>query len=198
MSFTGCYDAVHYINRWLQYLRNVELQELTTRLVNSAGALGMELNKDKCKVMVNSRNNATISIQIEGQQLEEVGAFKYLGATMTKDGRSTTEIKARIAIATSSMAKLNKLWNSKSISFEIKIKLYKSLILSILLYGCESWTLTAETTRRVQAFEMKCYRRMLGITWKDRKTNEFVRNQVTSRAGGPAARLARHPSKGGV
>ena len=110
-------------------------------------------------------------------------AFKYLGATLTKDGRSTTEIKSRLAIATSAMAKLQKIWKSKEISFPTKIKLYRSLVLSILLYGCESWTMTADTTRRVQTFETKCFRRLLRISWKDRKTNDYVRSQIEMLAG---------------
>ena len=120
---------------------------------------------------------------MNGQQLEEVSAFKYLGATLTKDSRSTTEIKSRLAIATSIMAKLDKIWKNKNISFPTKMRLYRALVLSTLLYGCESWTITAETTKRVQTFETKCFRRMLGISWSDRKTNDFVRAQVTSRAG---------------
>ena len=143
----------------------------------------MEVSCEKSKVMVNSANNTAAQITMNGQQLEEVDAFKYLGATLTKDGRSTIEIKTRLAIAISTMAKLDKIWSSKDISFPTKIKLYKALVLSILLYGCKSWTMTAEMTRRVQAFETKCYRRMLGISWKDHKTNKFVRAQIALLAG---------------
>ena len=110
-------------------------------------------------------------------------AFKYSGAKHTKEGRSTAEIKIRLAIATASMAKLNKIWSSKDVSFSTKMKLYKTLVLSTLLYGCESWTITADSTKRVQAFENKCYRRMIGISWKDLKTNEFVQRGIKARAG---------------
>ena len=75
---------------------------------------------------------------MNGKQLEEVNAFKYLGATMTKDGRSTVEIKTRIAIATSTMTKLDKIWKNKYISFPTKLRLYKALVLSTLLYGCKT------------------------------------------------------------
>ena len=75
--------------------------------------------------MVNSGDNTTVQISMNGQQLEEVMAFKYLEATLTKDGRSTAEIKIRLAIATASMAKLNNIWSSKDVSFSTKIKLYK-------------------------------------------------------------------------
>ena len=144
----------------------------------------MEISSEKSKVMVNSGDNTTVQISMNRQQLEEVMAFKYLGATLTKDGRSTAEIKIRLAIATASMAKLNKIWSSKDISFATKTKVYKTLVLSTLFYGWESWTLTADLTKRIQAFENKCYRRMLGISWKDRKTNEFVqRGRIKARAG---------------
>ena len=162
---------------------NSELQELTDRLSNSAKAYGMEVSCEKSKVMVNGSENSTVQITMNGQQLEEITAFKYLGAVLTKDGRSTTEIKTRLAIATSNMAKLSKIWSSNNISFSSKIKLYRALVLSTLLYGCESWTLTAETTKRIQTFENKCYRRMLGISWKDRKTNDSVHKEITARAG---------------
>lgn len=162
---------------------NSELQDLTNRLARSAGAYGMEISSEKSKVMVNSANNTPAEISMNGQQLEEVDAFKYLGATLTKDGRSTTEIKTRLSIAMAAMAKLIKIWRSNDISFPTKMKLYKALVLSILLYGCESWTMTAETTRKVQTFETKCFRRMLGISWSDRRTNEYVRAKVTALAG---------------
>ena len=163
---------------------NQELQSLTDKLADRAGAYGMEVSTDKSKVMVNSiNNNSRANITMNGQQLEEVDAFKYLGSTLTKDGRCATEIKIRIAIATSAMASLRKTWHSRELSFTTKLKLFKSLVLSIFLYGCESWTLTAEMEKRIQAFEMKCYRRLLGISWMDHKTNEYVRGQVTILAG---------------
>ena len=163
--------------------KNDELQELTDRLSNSAREYGMEISSEKSKVMVNSGDNTTVQISMNGQQLEEVMAFKGLGATLTKDGRSTAEIKIRLVIATASMAKLNKIWCCKDISFSTKIKLYKTLVLFTLLYGCGSWTLTADSTKRIQAFENKCYRRMLGISWKDRKTSEFVQRGIKARVG---------------
>ena len=83
---------------------------------------------------------------MNGQQLEEVEAFKYLGSTLTKDD-CVTEVKIRIALSTSAMAKLTKLWKSSDISFSTKLKLYRALVLSIFLYECESWTLTAEKDR---------------------------------------------------
>ena len=116
-------------------------------------------------------------------QLEEVDSFKYLGATVTKKGRSTVEVKTRLAMATSALARLFKIWKSNNISFSTKFKLYKSLVLSIALYGCESWTLTAELEKRVRSFEMLCLRRLLRISWKEHKTNEFVKATIQQMVG---------------
>ena len=148
----------------LMWGNNEEWQELTDRLSNSAREYGIEISSEKSKVMVNSVGNTTVQISMNGQQLEEVMAFKYLGATLTKDGRSTAEIKIRLTIATASMAKLNKIWSSKDLSFSTKIKIYKTLDLSTLLYAYESCTLKADSTKRIQAFENKCDRRMFGIS----------------------------------
>ena len=72
------------------------------------------------------------------------------------------------------------------------MKLYRALVLSTLLYGCESWTMSAETTKKVKTFETKSFRRMLGITWKERKTNEYVFDQV-SLLDGPQEPLLGEP-----
>ena len=156
---------------------NAELQELTDKLATKAGAYGMEISAAKSKTMVNTNSNTTANITLKGEELENVSSFKYLGATLTQDGASTTEIRTRIALATAAMAKLSRIWKS-SISFFTKFLLYKSLVVSVLLYGCETWTLLADTERRIEAFELKCWRRLLRLTYLDRKTNEYVRSTV--------------------
>ena len=161
---------------------NSELQELTNKLIATASAYGMEISTVKSKVMVNSTNNASVSIIMDGKKLEEVSSFKYLEATLTKDGTCKTEICIQIATATALMARLTRVWKS-NISFQTKFKLYKSLVISILLYGCETWTLLAETERRIQAFENKCLRKLLHISYWEHKTNEYVWNEAESLMG---------------
>ena len=159
-----------------------ELQELTTKLSERASAYGMEISTTKSKVMVNSVRDASVNITMNGEQLEEVSYFKYLGATLSKDGSCSTEIRTRIATATAAMARLTRVWKSK-MSFATKYHLYKSLVVSIVLYGCETWTLHAEEERRIQAFEYKCMRRLLKISYREHKTNKFVWQQVESHVG---------------
>ena len=161
---------------------NQELQDLTTRLETSARAYGMEVSTTKSKTMVNSSSDIHANITMNGDLLEEVDRFKYLGATQSKDGSCTAEIRTRIAIATSAFARLSRIWKS-DIRFQTKYRLYKSLVLSTLLYGCEAWTLLAEAERRIQAFEMKCLRRLLHISYREHKTNEYVQDTVWALVG---------------
>ena len=91
---------------------------------------------------------------------------------------------ARIAQATAALAKLKTIWNDRNIALSSKIRLMRSLVMSIFLYACESWTLTAETEKRIQAMEKRCLRKLLGITYREHITNEEVRNR-TRQAIGP-------------
>ena len=111
-----------------------------------------------------------------------VTSFKYLGAVVSDDG-SKPEVLSRIAQATAALTKLKPIWRDNNISLESKVKLVRSLVISIFLYACESWTMTAELEKCTQAFEMGCYRRLLNISYKDRVTNEEVRRKIQAAIG---------------
>ena len=81
------------------------------------------------------------------------------------------------------MTRLKPVWNDRSISHRSKIRLMRSLITSIFLYACESWTLTAELKRRIQAMEMRCYRKILCISYKDHVTNKEVHAKIQQAIG---------------
>lgn len=143
----------------------------------------MEIGAEKSKVMItnastSNENTGQINVTVNGEQLEQVKSFKYLGATITADGSSDKEVKNRIAIATNSLAKLQKTWSSRGITTKNKIKLLRAIVQAVMLYACESWTLNVKITKRINAFEMKCYRRILHIDWKERKTNEYVIDRI--------------------
>ena len=137
----------------------------------------MESGPDKTKVMTNNPNGFQREIKTKGQRLEEVENFKYLGAIISNEG-SKPKILSRIAQTTAALSRLKIIWRDKNISLVSKVKLMRTLILSTFLYACESWTLTAEIERRIQALEMRCYKRLLNISYKDHATNEEVRNRI--------------------
>ena len=111
------------------------------------------------------------------RSLRQSQAFKYLGSVITDEG-SKPEILSRIAQTTAVLTRLKPVWNDRSISLSSKIQLMRSLVTSIFLYACESWPLTAELQRRIQAIEMRCYRKIVHISYKDHVTNEEVRAKI--------------------
>ena len=108
--------------------------------------------------------------------------FKYLGAIISNEG-SKPEILSRISQTTSALSRLKIVWRDKNISLASKVKLMRTPILSTFLYACESWTLTAEIERRIQALEMRWYRRLRNISYEDHVTNEEVRNRIQNAIG---------------
>ena len=119
---------------------------------------------------------------MNGQKLETVTSFKYLGSVITDEGPKP-ELLCRIAQATAVLTRLKPIWIDKSISLSYKIRLIRSLVTSIFLYAYESWTLTAELQRRIQAIEMRCYRKILHISYKDHVPNEEVRAKIQQAIG---------------
>ena len=123
-----------------------------------------------------------MKIKVNGQKLETVTSFKCLGSVITDEG-SKPEILSRIAQTTAALTRLKPVWNNRSISFSSKIRLMRSPVTSIFLYACESWTLKAEVQRRMQATEMRGYRKILSISYKDHVTNEKVRAKIQQAIG---------------
>ena len=142
----------------------------------------MQISAEKTKLMTNNINGISSTIKISGEKLETVQSFKYLGAIVTDEG-SRPEILSRIAQATGALANLKVIWKDKNITLSTKIRLLRSLIMSIFLYACETWTLTAETERKIQTMEMRSFRRLLGISYREHITNEEVRSRIRQAIG---------------
>ena len=143
-----------------------ELEALVESLDKICTRYKMEISAEKTKLMTNSANGIQREIKVKGEKLGTVTSFKYLGAVVLDDG-SIPEVLSRIAQATAALTKLKPIWRDNNISLGSKVKLMCSLVISIFLYACESWTLTAEFEKRTQAFEMRCYR-LLNIWYKDK------------------------------
>ena len=170
------------------FVVNAEMEEeagvLVDRLDTTATRYKMEIGPDKTKVMTNNPNGFQREIKIKSQRLEEVENFKYLqvGAIISNEG-SKPEILSRIALTTAALSRLKVIWRDRNISLASKVKLMRTLILSTFLYACESWTLRAEIERRIEALEMRCYKRLLNISYKDHVTNEEVRSRIQNAVG---------------
>ena len=142
----------------------------------------MEISAEKAKLMTDSANGIQREIKVKGQKLGTVTSFKYLGAVVSDDG-SKPEILSRIAQATAALTKLKPILRDNNVTLGSKVKLMCSLVISIFLYACESWTYTAELEKRMQAFEMRCNRRLVNISYKDHVTNKEVCRLIQAAIG---------------
>ena len=160
-----------------------ELEALVESLDKTCTRYKMEISAEKTKLMTNSANGIQKEIKVKGQKIGTVTSFKYLGEQLFQMMAPNQRFSSRIAQATAALTKLKPIWRDKNISLGSKVKLMRSLVISIFLYACESWTLTAELEKRTQAFEMRCYRRILNISYKDHVTNEKVRRKIQAAIG---------------
>ena len=132
--------------------------------------IGHSINKDKSKILkINSTN--TNAIILNGNQLEEVQSFTYLGSIIDQQGGTDADVKARIGKARAAFIQLNNIWKSRELSRNTKIRLFNSNVKSVLLYGAETWRMTKTTIRKLQAFTNSCLRRILQIRWPETISN---------------------------
>jgi len=116
-----------------------------------------------------------LNVVVDGNPVDLVESFTYLGSIQTSDGYCRSDIARHIGLASSAMSSLNNIWNTKHLSIQTKVRVYQTLVLSILLYALETWTLLVSDMKAIESFHMKCQRRILGIRWHD-----FVRNSAVS------------------
>ena len=136
-----------------------ELAKLVERLDKASTVYGMEFSVEKIKLVTNNTSGINTEIKVNGQKLETSASFKYLGSVITDEG-SKPEILSRIAQTPAALTELKPVWNDRNISLSSKIRLMRFPVTTIFLYACESWTLTAELQRRIQAMEMRYYRKI--------------------------------------
>ena len=152
------------------------LQKLLDITIEKSEEMGLTLNVKKTECMVISKKAIVPScnLQSRGQQIKLVKKFKYLGYMITSDGKCITEIKKRIATAKDAFQKLSLILKNRNISMTTKFRVLKTYVWSTLTYGCECWTVTSDIEKKIEAAEMWFIRRMLRISWAEKKTNVRV------------------------
>ena len=154
------------------------IEHLTTNVNEAGKQLNLKLNVKKTKLLVAGRAEEEHHIQIDGESVEQVENFKYLGSTKTATANCSGDIKARIAIAKRRMIELQDLWNDKNLTTDLKVKLVKALVWSALIYGAEAWTLFKSDENRIMAAEMWMWRRLLNVSWKEKRTNASILSEL--------------------
>ena len=150
------------------------LQRLTDELSNNAAKFGLRISSEKSKIMQTGPVHQPPTINCNGVPLECVEKFTYLGSVIANDGDSEKDVRTRMGMGYSTFRRLNPIWRDKQLTLKIKIRLYKSLVLTTALYGSETWKDTAAVRKLTDPFHTKCLRKILNISWKDRITNVEV------------------------
>ncbi|KAJ4428226.1 hypothetical protein ANN_24242 [Periplaneta americana] len=151
------------------------IRENTEILLEASKAIGLEVNPEKTKYIIMSRDQNIVrngNIKIGDLSFEEVEKFKYLGATVTNINDTREEIKRRINMGNACYYSIEKLLSSSLLSKNLKVRIYKTVILPVLLYGCETWTLTLREEHRLRVFENKVLRKIFGAK-RDEVTEEW-------------------------
>lgn len=136
----------------------------------------MKINIRKTKIMVVSKESRvpTVKIRLDNKEIDQVHQYTYLGSILTSDSRCSVEIRHRIAMAKRAFIQKKQLLTNKNLNLKTRKNFVKSYVWSVLLYGSETWTLTAQDKKKIKAMEMWTWRRLLCISWTERKRNEEI------------------------
>ena len=156
------------------------LQDLLDTVVNKSEEKGLSINikKTECMVMSKKKDTPVCNLFIHGKQVKQVNSFKYLGSTVTSDGKSDCDIKKRIAIAKDSFSKMSSILKNGKLAMKTRLRVLNCYVFSVLKYGSECWTISKAMENRLQAAELWFYRRMLRLRWTDRVTNVEVLRRI--------------------
>ena len=160
-----------------------DLQKLMDVLSKTGKRYDMKINVMKTKVMRVCRNGSdqeggnVLKIMIDGEVIEQVKHFRYLGSLISEDGTCEAEIQGRIAMAKDAFNRRRELL-TKHMNRDLKKRIIKSVVWSLALYGSETWTLRKKEREKLEAFEMWTWRNMEKISWQEHKTNEYVLEAV--------------------
>ena len=160
--------------------RHQDIQSKTNDLASKGKQIGLNINTSKTKLMkINTR--AMDPVTLAGKAIEEVQEFIYLGSKITADGNSENDVLARIAKARGAFASLKDIWKSSKIGINTKLRIFKSNVLGVLLYGAESWKLTTTIISRIDVFQTRCLRRILRIFWPRTISNAELYRRTNTR-----------------
>ena len=135
--------------------------------------VGLKLNIQKMKIMA---SGPITSWEIDG---ETVSDFIFLGSKITADGDCSHEIKRCLLLERKVMTNLDSIFKSRYITLPTKVRLVKSMVFPVVMYGCESWTVKKAECRRIDSFEVWCWRRLLRVPWTARRSNQSILKETS-------------------
>ena len=153
-----------------------ELKSFLIKVKEESGIFGLKLDIQKMKIMA---SGPIISWQIDGVTVETLADFICLGSKITADGDCSHEIKRRLLLGRKVMTNLDSILKSRDITLSTKVHLAKAMVFPVVMYGYESWTIKKAERRRIDSFELWCWRRLLRIPWTARKSNQSILKEIS-------------------
>ena len=136
---------------------------------------GLKLSIQKTKIMASV---PITSWQIEGEKVETVKDFIFLGSKITAVGDCSHEIKRHLLLGRKAMINLDSVLKSRDITLPTKVQIVKAMVFPVVMYGCESWTIKKAESQRINAFELWCWRRLLRVPWTAKRLNQSILKEI--------------------
>ena len=156
--------------------RKRRIKSLLLKVKEESKKVALKLNVQKTKIMASS---PITSWKMDGETMETMRVFIFLGSEITADGDCSHEIKRCLLLGRKVMTKLDRLLKSRDISLSTKVCLVKAMVFAVVMYGCESWTVEKADCRRIDAFELWCWRRLLRVPWTARRSNQSTLKEIS-------------------
>ena len=153
-----------------------ELKSLLMKVKEESEKVGLKLNIQKTKIMA---SGFITSWQVDGETVETVADFILGGSKITEDGGCSHEIKRHLLLGRKVMTNLDSIFKSRDITLLTKVCLIEAMVFPVVMYGCESWTIKKAEHRRIEAFELWCWRRLLRVPWTARKCNLSILKEIS-------------------
>ena len=153
-----------------------ELKSLLMKVKEESEKVGLKVNIQKTKVMASS---PITSWQIDGETVETVADFIFLDSKITANGDCSHEIKRHLLLGRKAMTDLDGIFKSRDTTLSTKVHLVKAMVFPVVMYGCESWTIKKAERRRIDAFELWCWRRLLRGPWTARRSNQSILKEIS-------------------
>ena len=150
-----------------------ELKSLLMKVKEESEKVGLKFKIQKTKIMA---SGPITSQQIDG---ETVSDFIFCGSKITADGDCSHEIKRRLLLERKVMTNLDSISKGRDITLPTKVRLVKAMVFPVVMYGCESWTVKKAEHRRIGAFELWCWRRLLRVPWTTRRSNQSILKEIS-------------------
>ena len=153
-----------------------QLKSLLMKVKEESEKVGLKLNIQKTKIMA---SGPMTSWQTDGETVETVSDFIFLGSKITADGDCSHEIKRCLLLGRKAMTNLDNILKSRDITLPTKVCLVKAMVFPVVMYGCERWTMKKAEGRRIDAFELWCWRRLLRVPWTARRSNQSILKEIS-------------------